>query len=105
MSIESQAARENPFGAKKVTQAEVELFVNHRLQPLHRQVMVLTNALDTLYAYLAEVGVGGEKVTLAEITAFVQSKNAENAKKAAEKANGGMKMELVPPPDGVIETN
>ena len=85
MSAETQnnAKANNPFGDKKVTQAEVAMFVQQALQPLVQRLLVLNNAIDVLYNYLAEVGIGGDRVTQAEIIAFAQSKN-----NGAQKSNG-----------------
>lgn len=81
MSVETQAEKPNPFGAKKVTQAEVMQYVNHQLGPIRMNLQSVANALDVLYGFLAEVGINGVKVTQAEIIAFVEAKRAENEKK------------------------
>ena len=77
MSIETQSekAAENPFGSKKVTQAEVAMFLQQALRPMYNQIRVVTNAVETLVGYLAEVGIDGRKVTQEEIVAYVKSKN------------------------------
>ena len=75
MTVETQNATPDAFGAKKVTQAEVAMFVQQALRPVIQRVLVIQNALDSLYGYLNEVGVNGTKVTQAEIIAYVQSKN------------------------------
>jgi len=84
MSVETKNnAPASPFGDKKVTQAECALFVQQALQPFLQRIMVLNNAIDVLYNYLAEIGIGGDRVTQAEIIAFAQSKN-----NGAQKSNG-----------------
>ena len=86
MSAETQneAKTGSPFGDKKPTQAEVAFFVQQALQPFVNHIKMLNNAIDVLYSFLGEVGIGGVKVTQAEIIAFAQSKNNG----AAQKANG-----------------
>jgi hypothetical protein len=86
MSVETQnnAKTNNPFGDKKITQAECAMFVQQALQPFVNHIKMLNNAIDVLYGYLQEVGIGGDKVTQAEIVAYAQSKNNG----AAQKANG-----------------
>jgi hypothetical protein len=85
MSVENQnnAKAASPFGDKKVTQAEVAMFVQQAMQPFLQRIAMLTNAIDVLYGYLGEVGVNGVKVTQAEIISYAQSKN-----NGAQKANG-----------------
>ena len=88
MTTETQNdnAASNPFGSKKVTQAEVAMFMQQALRPLFYQLKVTQNGLETLLMYLAEVGIDGRKITSEEIVAFVKSKNNDTA--GAEKANG-----------------
>lgn len=85
MSVETQnqAKANNPFGDKKITQAECAMFVQQALQPFVKHIQMLNNAIDVLYGYLGEVGIGGDKVTQAEIIAYAQSKN-----NGAQKSNG-----------------
>ena len=92
MSVETQEQKEagSPFGSKKITQAECAMYVQQAIMASHRpitnQLKIVTNALETLMAFLAEVGVGGTKITQEEIIAFVKSKNAQTA--GAPPANG-----------------
>lgn len=92
MSVETKQEQEaqSPFGSKKVTQAEVAMYVTNAIQatvlPLKQRTAVLQNALDTLYAFLAEVGLNGAKITQEEIVAYVKSKNNQTAGKPP--ANG-----------------
>jgi hypothetical protein len=83
MSAETQNDRKanSSFGDKKVTQAECAMFVQQALRPLVDRIAILTNAIDVVYGYLAEVGINGEKVTQEMIVAYAQSKN--NAKTPA----------------------
>ena len=85
MSVETQnqAKANSPFGDRKPTQAEVAFFVQQAMQPLVNHMKMLNNAIDVLYAFLQEVGIGGDKITQAEIVAFAQSKN-----NGAAKSNG-----------------
>ena len=77
MSVETQ--KENAFGAKKVTQAEVAMFVQQALRPMYHRQAVVQNAVETLLMFLAEVGIDGRKVTSEELAAFVKSKNNPTA--------------------------
>lgn len=88
MSVETQneAKSNNPFGDKKITQAECAMFVQQALQPFVKHIQMLNNAIDVLYGFLQEVGVNGTKITQAEIVAYAQSRNNQAA--GADKGNG-----------------
>jgi len=83
MSAETQndAKADSPFGDKKVTQAEVAMFVQQATRPLFQRLLMVQNALDSLYSFLQEVGIGGQKITQEEIIAFVKSKNNQTTGK------------------------
>ena len=70
--------RESPFGSKKVTQAEVAMFVKQATTPLFQRIVLLQNAVDVLYSFLSDVGDNGAKNTQEEIVAYAQSRNAKS---------------------------
>jgi hypothetical protein len=83
MSVETQNENKagSQFGDKKVTQAECAMFVQQALRPLVQRLMVIQNACDVLYGFLAEVGINGVKVTQEEIVAYAQSRNNKDTDK------------------------
>ena len=73
------------FGDKKVTQAEVAMFFTQAMQPRDRKLQAVENAIASLLAYLAEVGISGEKLLPEQLAAFVNAHNAEAEKKKADR--------------------
>ena len=80
MSVETQNQKNDPFGSRKVTQAEVAMFVSQAVRPFVQQMQAVNNAVDVLLQYLDQIGVGGNRITKEELIAFAQSKNNGAAK-------------------------